>query len=54
MCVCVGVEGGVVGARALERACAFSHVALITQHATRHHAAICGLSGSTKFFDIIS
>jgi hypothetical protein len=30
-------------------------VALFIQHATRmRHIVICGLSGSTKFFDIIS
>ena len=46
-CVCVSV-----GARA--RACACARVALLIQSATRRHVAICGLSGSTTFFDIIS
>jgi hypothetical protein len=39
-----------VGARAL--ACVCRRVALLIQHATRRHIAICGLSGSTTFFDI--
>ena len=41
-----------VGARA--RACASARVALIIQHATRRHTVICGLSGSTIFFDVVS
>ena len=44
--LCVGVS-----ARAL--ACACARVALLIQYATRH-IVICGLSGSTIFFDIIS
>jgi hypothetical protein len=44
MCVCVG-------ARAL--ACACARVALLIQHATRRHIAICGLSESSIFFDYI-
>jgi hypothetical protein len=35
------------------RARAFVHVALLIQHATRIHI-VCGLSGSTTVFDIIS
>ena len=42
----------VVCARA--RACACLRVALLIQHATRRHIIICGLSGSTTFFYIIS
>ena len=41
-----------VGTRAL--ACACARVALPIQHATRRLIAICGLSDSTTFFDIIS
>jgi hypothetical protein len=40
--------------RAGARACACARVALLIQHATRHHIGICGLSGSIIFFDIIS
>jgi hypothetical protein len=40
-----------VGARA--RACAGARVALRDQHAKRRHIAICGLFGSTIFFDIV-
>ena len=29
-------------------------VALLIQHATRRHIVVCGLSGSTIFFDITS
>ena len=47
VCVCVGVG---VGAG---RWCACAHVALLIQHATRHHIAICGLSGPTSFFHIL-
>ena len=46
-CVYVGV-----GAQAW--ACAYTRVALLIQHAPRRHIVICGLSGSTTFFDIIS
>jgi hypothetical protein len=35
-------------------ACACVRVALLIQYATRRHIAICGLSGSTTFLDIIS
>jgi hypothetical protein len=42
-CTCVGA-----------RACACTRVALIIQHATRMHYTVCGLSGSTTFFDFIS
>jgi hypothetical protein len=34
--------------------CACARVALIIQHATRRHIVICGLSGYTVFFHIIS
>ena len=40
-----------VGTRAL--ACACERVALLIQHETRSYIAICGLSGSTTFFDIV-
>jgi hypothetical protein len=36
-----------------EWACPCARVVLITQHTTRRHIVICGLSGSTIFFDII-
>jgi hypothetical protein len=48
---CAGVLVGVGG---LARECAFERVALLIQHVTRHHIAICGLSGSTIFFHIFS
>ena len=55
-CAIVRVGGGDVGvsvaARALAGACAC--VVLVTQHAKRRRIAMCGLSGSTTFFDIIS
>jgi hypothetical protein len=35
-------------------ACVYACVALLIQHATRRHNGICGLSGSTIFFDSIS
>jgi hypothetical protein len=41
-----------LGTRAQAYACA--SIALLIQHATRRNIAICGLSGSTIFFDIIS
>jgi hypothetical protein len=41
-----------VGSQAL--ACGCARTALIIQHATRRHIPICGLSGSTNIFDIIS
>ena len=41
-----------VGALARVQACAYARVALIIQHATRHHTVICSLSGSTIFLDI--
>jgi hypothetical protein len=57
VCVCVRARGSArvltcicVGARA--SACA--HVALLIQHATCSHIAICSVSGSTTFSDIIS
>jgi hypothetical protein len=31
-----------------------ARLALLTQHAVRRHIVMCGLSGSTTFFDIIS
>ena len=43
-CACICVRG-------CTGACA--PVALLIQHATRRHIAICSLSGSTIFFDII-
>ena len=45
--VCMGM-----GAWAL--ACACARIALLNQHATRRRIAICGLSGTTTFFDVIS
>ena len=48
-CVCVITY---VGARG--RVCACARVALQIQHPKISHIAICGLSGSTIFFDIIS
>jgi hypothetical protein len=41
-----------VGVRALACACAL--VALLIQHTTRRHIAICSLSGSTIFFAIVN
>jgi hypothetical protein len=49
--VCMHMIVG-VGARALVCACA--RVALLVQHATRRHIAICGLSRTTIFVDITS
>ena len=49
MYVCVRVC--YVGERGWEGVCA--RVALIIQHATRRHIAICGLSECTKFFGIL-
>jgi hypothetical protein len=46
VCVSVGV-----GARAL--ACACVRVALLVQRATRIHQIVSGISGSTRYFDII-
>ena len=48
VCVCVCV---VVDARTW--ACTCARVALLIQHAKRHHI-VCGLSGSSRFFDITS
>jgi hypothetical protein len=51
-CACVFMRACVVvGARKL--ACVCASVALLIQHARRCDV-ICGLSGSTIFFDIIS
>jgi hypothetical protein len=41
-----------VGARA--RMCACARIVFLIQHAARRDFAICGLSGSAIFFDIIS
>jgi hypothetical protein len=47
VCACV-----VVGTRSRE--CDFARVVLLIQHAKlMRHIVICGLSGSTTFFDII-
>ena len=63
VCVCVracGVRGRqcvqlrLVGVGAQALPCVRSRVALPIQHATGRHVTICGLSGSTIFFDIIS
>ena len=58
VCVCVGapacVRPGGSGVGERVRACAYAHVALLIQHVRRRHIVICGLSGSTIFFDIIS
>jgi hypothetical protein len=52
-CVWEGWDVGVsVVTKALAGACAC--VAVVTQHAKRRRIAMCGLSGSTTFFDIIS
>jgi hypothetical protein len=51
VCVCVG--GGRVGLWA-GRVLACAQVVLQVQHATRRIIVICGLSGSTAFFDIFS
>ena len=49
-CVCVRARARAwVGAWA----CAYACIALQIQHETRRHIVTCGLSGSTKFFDII-
>jgi hypothetical protein len=52
MSLCVGEEGVVMGAQVL--ACAFARVALLIQLATRRNIVICGFSGPTLSFDIIS
>ena len=57
VCVCVYVCARVrvgVGVVARALACACARVALLIQHVTRCHIVICGLSGSTIVFDIIS
>ena len=59
VCVCVCARALVrvwawVGVSARALACASARVALLIQHAMRHHILICGLSGSTTFFDITS
>jgi hypothetical protein len=65
MCVCVRacarssvgeyLRVRAVGVGAGAQACACARVPLVIHHATRMpHIAICGLSGSTVFFDIIS
>ena len=54
-CLCASalVRAGVgVDVRAL--ACACACVALLIQQETLRHIAICGLSGSTIFFNVIS
>jgi hypothetical protein len=43
-----------VGVDARELAFVFAVVDLLTQHATHMRHIVCGLSGSTRFFDIIS
>ena len=51
VCVCMCVRARVVVvARGRAYACALA--TLLIQHATRRHIVICGLSGSSKFFDI--
>jgi hypothetical protein len=47
VCVCVGVD-------AQSLAFGYAHVALIIQNVTRRHVPVCGLFGSTVFFDITS
>ena len=64
MCVCVCARGRAcvgecmhvgafecVGAR--ELACVLARVTLLIRHATLHHIVICGISGSTTFFDVV-
>ena len=51
MCACDFMR---VGVNARSRACGFVRVALFSQHATRIRHIVCGLSGFTTFFDIIS
>ena len=52
MHICAYVRIGVdVGARA--RACVCARVAIVIQHETQMSRIVCGLSRSTKFFDII-
>ena len=56
-CVCVrALAGESARARVDTRAqkCAYARGALLIQHAMRRHNVICGLSGSTTFFNIIS
>jgi hypothetical protein len=40
-----------VGAR--ELACVLARVTLLIRHATLRHIVICGISGSTTFFDVV-
>jgi hypothetical protein len=56
VCVCVQVSGLVLVLSSVclcvavrTRVCACEHIALLIQHATRRHIAICSLSGSTIF-----
>jgi hypothetical protein len=43
-----------VGGGAQAQACACERVALLIQHVTRRHIAICHLAGSNTHFDVIS
>jgi hypothetical protein len=58
--VCEGEGGGgggagvVVSVDARARFLLCARVALLIQHATRSHVITYGLSGSTKFFDVMS
>jgi hypothetical protein len=51
VCVCVCVF---ICVSARELACVCARVALLIQHAVRRNFAMCGFSGSTIFFDIVS
>ena len=55
-CACTHMRGYVFECPAAWAcACACTRVALLMQHETRmRHIVICGVSGSTIFFDIVS
>ena len=55
LCACARARASVcMCVHAYVWACACARLALLINPATRSHIAICSLSGSTTFFDIIS